>query len=267
MSIGSISFLLMGVALGLIGGGGSILTVPILVYFFKQDPLIATANSLVIVGFAALVGGLQAALKRLVDFKAVLLFSMPSFLGVVVARKWILPSIPQQVSLFSAVSLDKSVIVMLAFAIVMLTAALKMITTNNTAIDGSTKAENKTLAIKLLFYGLIVGLVAGFVGAGGGFLIVPALTLILKIPTRTAIGSSLFIIFIQSTLGFFASHDIQSVDWKFLSLSVLIAALGIFMGSYINQFFSENKLKVIFGYFVLLMGLIIVGDQLLTLKF
>lgn len=261
--LGVIAFFIMGLTLGLIGGGGSILTVPILVYIFKQDPLQATASSLFIVGGTAAVGGIQYFIKKQVDIKTILLFSTPSFIGVYFIRKTILPAIPDVIVINPELNITKSFIVMISFSIIMLIASLKMI--HPKQVDLAEKNEHSyslKLLFKIIFNGLIVGAIAGFVGAGGGFLIIPALTVLLNLPMRLAVGSSLIIIAIQSLLGFIFSSQLALVAWNFLFTQIAIAVVGILVGSYFNKFIAEKKLKIGFGYFVLIVSLLVITEQL-----
>lgn len=263
--LGVLAFFIMGLTLGLIGGGGSILTVPILVYIFKQDPLLATASSLFIVGSTAAVGGIQYALKKQVDIKTVFLFSLPSFIGVYLIRKLILPAIPDLIVINPELTITKSLIVMVSFSLIMLIASLKMILPQKTS-QTETNQTSPTIKIfaHIILNGLIVGAIAGFVGAGGGFLIIPALTVLLNLPMRLAVGSSLLIIAIQSLLGFMFTSNLASVEWNFLFTQITIAVIGILVGSYFNKFVPEKKLKVGFGYFVLLISLLVIAEQLIN---
>lgn len=255
----------MGLTLGLIGGGGSILTVPILVYIFNQDPLQATASSLFIVGSTAAVGGLRYFLKKEVDVKIALLFSLPSFIGVYVVRKIVLPAIPDIISISTTTSMTKSFIVMITFSVIMLIASLKMILPTQTKPDHKMSSPISSIALfKIIFNGLLIGALAGFVGAGGGFLIIPALIMLFNLPMRIAVGSSLMIISIQSLLGFLTSTSLASVDWNFLFFQISLAVAGIFAGSYLSQFVSEKKLKTSFGYFALVVGILILSERLIT---
>lgn len=263
--LGVLAFFIMGLTLGLIGGGGSILTVPILVYIFKQDPLLATASSLFIVGGTAAVGGIQYAIKKQVDIKTVLLFSLPSFIGVYLIRKLILPAIPDLIVINPELTITKSLIVMVSFSLIMLIASLKMILPQK---NSQTKTNPTSSTLKLFAHiilnGLIVGAIAGFVGAGGGFLIIPALTVLLNLPMRLAVGSSLLIIAIQSLLGFMFTSNLASVEWNFLFTQITIAVIGILVGSYFNKFVPEKKLKIGFGYFVLLISLLVIAEQFIN---
>lgn len=264
---GVLAFLFMGLLLGLLGGGGAILTVPILVYIFKQDPLQATSSSLFIVGGSAIIGGLQYFINKQVHLRTVLLFAFPSFAGVFVSRNILLPSLPDLIQVTESVGISKSIVVMTSFAAVMLLASIKMIRPSVSQEKKviAQEANSARAAFKIVANGMYVGIAAGFVGAGGGFLIMPALTLILGLPMRVAVGSSLMIISIQSILGFLVSSDLGQVDWSFLFTQIAIATVGILIGGVLNKHVEEKKLKTGFGYFVLLMGILIFVDQLLRL--
>ena len=212
---GYLSAVLVGVTLGLIGSGGSILSVPILVYIMGVEPILATAYSLFIVGTTALFGGFQKAKQKLVDFRKVVLFGIPTLLSVFITRKIIVPRIPEIVFSTSVFTLHKSVFIMIIFAIVMIFASIRMIKPLQIEIQ---EGEGKLNYIKIFIQGVLIGLVAGFVGAGGGFLIIPALLFLAKTPMKMAVGTSLFIVAAQSLIGFLATP---------LSTAALATATGI----------------------------------------
>ncbi|HRG17753.1 MAG TPA: sulfite exporter TauE/SafE family protein [Flavobacterium lutivivi] len=254
--IGYLLAVVVGITLGLIGSGGSILSVPILVYIMHVEPALATAYSLFAVGTSALVGGVQKAKQKLVDFKKVFLFGIPTILSVFITRKIIVPSIPDVIFSSSAFTLHKSVLIMIVFAIVMIMASVRMIKPLKEKIIN----DDEKLNYKAIFLqGLIIGFVAGFVGAGGGFLIIPALLFFAKTPMKMAVGTSLFIIAAQSLIGF--TGDISngnSLDWNLILTFTLCSVIGIFIGNYLSKKFSGEKLKTGFGWFVLAMGIYII---------
>lgn len=247
--------LLVGVALGLIGGGGGILAVPILAYFFHQSAAQATGHSLFVVGAAALVGALGAMRRGEVSGREVLLFALPSMAASFVARAVVLPAIPHDIG-----GLDRNRALMLLFAATMLLAAWRM-------IRGPRHPEDATGAaawLPITLAGLGVGLLAGLVGAGGGFLIVPALLAFGGVSMRLAIGSSLAIIAIQSLGGFLGEVlSRASIDWPVLLGLTGVALAGLGIGAWMNRRTSPEGLRLVFGWFVLAMGLVILGKELL----
>ncbi len=251
--LGYFGALLIGLVLGLTGGGGSILTVPILVYLLFLDPIVATAYSLFIVGSTSLVGALRNIPKKRIDFKIAIVFSIPAFSAVYLVRKYLIHLIPDQIIEWNGFVLSKGDAIMIFFAIIMLLASYSMIKTKKQSI------ENKETNIMLLaFQALIVGFFTGLVGAGGGFLIVPALVLFAGLPMKKAVATSLLIIAANSLIGF--TGDIQNldIDWKFLTVFTPLSIVGIFIGIYLNQFVDGKKLKKGFGWFVLVMGIYII---------
>lgn len=256
--IGLILAIAVGISLGLIGSGGSILTVPILVYVMGINPVLATAYSLFIVGSTALVGGVQSALQKKVDFKTVLIFGVPSILAVYLTRAYLLPYLPEVWFSIGSLVITKSVGLMLIFAVVMLAASFSMIRTKKGAVEES-EIQQMTYNYPMIFIeGSVVGVLTGLVGAGGGFLIIPALVLLAKMPMKLAVGTSLFIIAAKSLLGFLG--DVQStpnMDWSLILMFTLMAVLGIFMGLFLSKKIDGKKLKTAFGWFVLVMGIYI----------
>ena len=249
--------LLVGVSLGLVGSGGSILTVPILVYVLGFDAVTATGYSLFVVGGTALVGGVRNTLQKNVNFQIVLLFGVPSLITAYVVRAFVLPSIPYSITEISGQSLTKPFVLMILFAVVMLIAAVKMI--RSIPLTGTHQSISK---VKLMLSGIATGVLAGAVGAGGGFLIIPALVFLAALPMKEAVGTSLFIIAIQSLAGFAGDAAGKAVDWAFLLPFTGVAVAGILIGSYLSRKIDGAKLKTGFGYFVLLMGSYIIVKEL-----
>lgn len=176
--LGFVGALLIGVVLGLIGGGGSILTVPIFVYVLGLAPVIATGYSLFVVGSAALVGAIRNAQKGMVDFKTGIIFSIPAFVAVYLTRKFLVPAIPNELFSIGNFLVTKSIAIMIFFALIMVLAAYFMIKGRKDEESEDTKVEYNYPLI--IIEGLVVGLLTGIVGAGGGFLIIPALVLLAK---------------------------------------------------------------------------------------
>lgn len=250
---------LIGISLGLVGSGGSILTVPVLVYFFHIDPVLATTYSLCIVGLSSIAGVISKYKQRLLDAKIILIFGIPSMLGVLLSRKFILPTIPSTFKLFGLMDTTKSGFVMLFFATLMLASALSMILSKKT-VEGIEVKPN--YGSTLILVGFVEGIVTGIVGAGGGFLIIPALVLLGKLPMKKAIASSLFIITIKSLFGFVGDLTHTTVNFPFLASIVVLATGGIILGNFLNNKMDGAKLKKGFGWFVLAMSLFIFIEQL-----
>ena len=249
--------LCIGLILGLTGGGGSILTVPILVYIMLLDPMIATAYSLFIVGNTSAFGAIQNYQKGLVDLKNGFLFAIPSFIAVYLTRRFIVPLIPS-ILIEEPFLVTKSDFLMVFFACIMVLAAISMLKKKKTTEETVGNISLFTLLIQTFTIGIIIGLV----GAGGGFLIIPSLVLFAKLPMKKAVGTSLFIIAMNSLIGFLGDVQTISIDWKFLSSFTGISIVGIFIGIYLNKFVNETQLKKGFAYFVLCMATFILVKEI-----
>lgn len=259
--LGYFGSLLIGIILGITGGGGSILTVPTLVYILNYNPIIATAYSLFIVGTTSGIGTIQNFKKGLVVPKKAFQFAVPSLIGVYLTRKFIVPKIPDVVFYFGSLKLSKDTFLMILFAVVMLIAAYSMLKNNkkNELIERTTKTITVVI-IQLFFVGVLIGLI----GAGGGFLIIPALLNFAQLPIKKAIGTSLLIIAINSLIGFIGDVQNTIIDWTFLLIFTTISVAGIFIGLYIQKFINEKMLKKLFGVFVLIMAIFILYKELLS---
>lgn len=252
--------LTIGLILGLTGGGGSILTVPLLVYVLGYNPVTATAYSLFIVGTTSAFGAAQNYRKGFVDVKKGILFAIPSFTTVYLTRKYIVPAIPDVLLKTDFFSVSKEMFLMVLFATIMFFAALSMLRKKQQTIT-----EEAPSTAKFILQTVLVGLLIGLVGAGGGFLIIPSLVFFAKLPMRKAVATSLLIIALNSLIGF--TGDVQNMDinWTFLLIFTSISVIGIFIGIYLNKFLNDAQLKKGFGYFVLLMALFILSKELLGL--
>ncbi len=259
--LGYLGALIIGVVLGLIGGGGSILTVPILVYILTLNPVIATAYSLFIVGTTSLVGAIKNMLKGMVDLKTAIIFAIPAFIAVYSTRAFLVPAIPDELFEVNGFIVTKNLAIMLFFALIMLFASVSMIRNKQKENDEtSIVTYNYPL---IVIEGLVVGTITGIVGAGGGFLIIPALVLFAKLPMKKAVATSLFIIAVKSLIGFIGDVQNLTIDWPFLLSFTVISIAGIFIGIYLSRFIDGKKLKKAFGWFVLIMGIYIMVKELL----
>jgi len=262
--IGYFAAVFIGISLGLIGGGGSILTVPVLVYFFSQSAELSTAYSLFIVGTTALVGGIRNAALGNVDYKTAVVFTIPAFIAVYLTRAYLVPAIPQEILTIGAYALTKDVAIMCFFSLVMLAASVSMIRKKSEegVQDGEVTPAYNVPAI--FVEGIVVGVLTGIVGAGGGFLIIPALVLFAKLPMKKAVGTSLIIIAAKSLIGFIG--DVQRpdviLDWTLLFTITVMAVVGIFVGIFMTKFIDGRKLQKGFGWFVLAMAVYILLMQI-----
>lgn len=253
--LGYFSAIIIGLVMGLIGGGGSILSVPIFVYIFGFDAVTATALSLFVVGVTSSVGSIGFVKQKLVDFRTAFIFGIPSILGVVFSRRLVLPNLPHYIIHKYGITLTKEMFLLLLFAILMLIASYKMIRKIERV---RTRSDNETNYTVLISQGLLVGIITGLIGAGGGFLIVPALVMLLGINMKRAVATSLFIISMNSILGFLTTLKMVKQDWNFLLIFSALSVVGIFIGIFISKKMDGRKLKPLFGWLVLTMGIFII---------
>jgi uncharacterized membrane protein YfcA len=293
---GYIASIGIGLSLGLIGGGGSILTVPILIWFFHIEPLLASTYSLFVVGFTSLAGAISHFRKGNVNGKLALLFSIPSLVVIFILRKWIMPALPDHIATVGRFELTKPELLMLVFAGLMLTASIGMIrrttppecnpepsndplypnaestnapsypnpeSTNDPSFPNPVNQTRNPNYPKLIGLSLLIGAITGFVGVGGGFLIIPSLVLFARLPMRTAVGTSLLIMTISSLLGVLGdiSHPIP-IDYSFLAVFSAFAVTGVLTGSYLNKYVNDTRLKPLFGWFVFCMGIVVLINTL-----
>ncbi|MEX1132969.1 MAG: sulfite exporter TauE/SafE family protein [Flavobacteriales bacterium] len=266
--LGYIGAIIMGLSLGLIGGGGSILTVPILVYLFLIDPVLATAYSLFIVGLTSLVGSFSHMRLGNIHWRTAIVFGIPSILAVYATRAWLVPAIPDPIFTAGDTPVSKAIGILIFFALIMVAAAYTMIRKPKVPLGPNEPADE---AIKfnyplILAEGTVVGMITGIVGAGGGFLIIPALVLLAKLPMKKAVGTSLIIIAAKSLIGF--TGDLKGdefINWGFLGIFSAVAIGGILVGSMLSKHIPNEKLKPAFGWFVLAMGVYIIGREMTNL--
>jgi uncharacterized membrane protein YfcA len=262
--IGYASAMLIGLALGLSGAGGSILTVPIMVYLLGIEPMISTAYSLFVVGSTAMVGAVRNLRQGFTRVPIAIAFGIPSMISIFITRKYIITHIPEQIMDFGGLELTKSIAILLLFALLMIFSAVRMIKSGKRK-EILLKSDEKPNYLRLALQGLFVGFLTGLVGAGGGFLIVPALVILAKLPMKNAIGTSLLIISVNSLTGFSGDLMEREVDWSFLIPFTLIAVSGIFIGMRLASKVDGPQLKRGFGYFVLIIALFIISRELFQL--
>jgi uncharacterized membrane protein YfcA len=257
---GYLASLVIGISLGLIGGGGSILTVPVLVYLFGVNPVAATAYSLFIVGATSLVGAYPKYKAGEVNLKTAIIFGIPSIAAVYATRAFIVPAIPQEVFSVGSFMVTKPLLMMMIFAILMVFASISMIREKK-CVDCPEEKQVFNYPM-ILLEGAIVGVLTGLVGAGGGFLIIPALVLLSKLPMKQAVGTSLLIIAAKSLLGFTGDLGKTEMNWPLLLTVTALAIAGIFVGNLLSKKVSASSLKKGFGWFVLVMGIYIIIKEL-----
>ena len=254
---GYLSALVIGISLGLIGSGGSILAVPVLAYLFSVNEKVATAYSLFIVGASSLVGGFKQHLKGYVDWKTAIIFGIPALVGVTLVRHYVIPALPDILFNINDFEFTRRMGMFGLFAVLMIPAAFSMLKKPKEKEQKSDDTAKYNYPL-ILIEGLLVGGITGMVGAGGGFLIIPALVILANIDMKVAVGTSLVIIAFKSLLGFFLGDALtMNMDWTFLAVFTGISLIGIFIGSYLSNFIDGRKLKKGFGYFIFVMAIFI----------
>jgi uncharacterized membrane protein YfcA len=250
--LGYIALAAMGITLGLVGAGGSILTIPILVYLLKVPIILATSYSLVVVGSTAFMGLLRY--RHHILFRKAIVFLIPSVLGIFAARHFIVPALPHTLG---HIPIDKALVILLL--IFMSSASYFMI--KNSSLDVQNHLH-KYQNIKVILIGLASGIVMGLLGAGGGFLIIPTLVLLMGFTMQESVPTSLFIITVNSVIGFAADqHQFVTEDWSNLAKYLAPALLGMLMGLYTAKFIRGENLKKAFGYFVWAVGIAIFAKE------
>ncbi|MCC5921392.1 MAG: sulfite exporter TauE/SafE family protein [Cyclobacteriaceae bacterium] len=258
--LGFLGALVIGIVLGLIGGGGSIFTVPVLVYLLMIDPVTATAYSLFVVGTASLVGAIRNMQKGLVDIKTAVVFAIPAFITVYLTRMYAVPAIPDSLFTIADIEITKNIGIMLFFALIMLAASYSMIKDRKESVEDENVKVSYNYPL-IVLEGVVVGFLTGIVGAGGGFLIIPALVLLAKLPMKKAVATSLLIIAVKSLIGFLGDVQNIQIDWSFLGVFTLISIVGIFVGIWLSNFIDGKRLRKGFGWFVLIMGVYIIAKE------
>lgn len=257
---GFIAALFIGLLLGLMGGGGSIVTVPVLVYLMHFSPVVATGYSLFVVGSTSAVGASMYWKRGLIDFKTALSFGVPASIAVYLTRQFIIPAIPEKMFEIGSFHITKSIFLMLLFAIILIMASMSMIK-GRKQIEKDFKKRN-IIQRSVLLQGLGIGFLTGMVGVGGGFMIVPALVILSGLSMKKAVGTSLLIMSANSLIGFLGDIFRSDIEWKFLIIFTTISIIGIFVGNFLSKKIAGEKLKKSFGWFVLIMGIYILVKEI-----
>jgi uncharacterized membrane protein YfcA len=257
--LGYFGALIIGLVVGLFGGGGSILAVPIFVYLFHLNPILATSYSLFVVGFSAAAGTIINIKKKLIDYRIAIIFSFPALFSVFVVRRYLISSLPEVILETGSIYITTKMALMLLFSIVILLSSFSMLKKNKAVIAQKLNNTNYSL---LLITGSVVGVLTGLVGAGGGFIIVPALVFFAGLKIKQAVATSLVIITCNALFGFLSDITQVNIDWFFLTSITLISVLGIVLGSYLSNFINDMSLKKNFARFILLIALMIICNEL-----
>ncbi len=251
--IGHLLGLLIGLSLGLIGGGGSILAVPILVYILGLDAKTAIAMSLAIVGIVSLIGVIPHWKQGNVNLKTAISFTPPAMLGAFLGAR------------LAALPLVTDTIQLVCFALIMLIASFFMIRQpkekqgDHIELSVSQKHQSpfKYPWLAIILEGLGVGVLTGFVGVGGGFAIIPALVLLGRIPIKEAIGTSLLIITFKSATGFIGYLNQVNINWNLMLTFTTVAVFGVIWGAYFSGKIQGAELQRAFGYFLIAIAIFI----------
>lgn len=261
--IGFVISILMGISLGLMGSGGSILTIPNLVYMFAIPPVLASSYSLLIVGVSSLVGVIPKLKRKEVNFSIVKFFGSASLLGMIVTRKLILPSIPEELT-FGSIEISRDFLFMIFFAFLMLFAGISMVSGRKESLEKDKQLSSIRTKMLLLVQGAGVGILSGLFGAGGGFLIIPGLVILAGLSMKQAVASSLFLVVINSFVGFSSDYEMfTQMDWRLLSFLTFLSVIGIYIGNRLSNRFNASSLKHVFGYFIIFVSIIIaIGEMI-----
>lgn len=266
IALGYVLGLLIGICLGMMGAGGAIMTIPVLVYLFEINTVDATFYSLFIVGITALIGTTNYIRNGLFDIKTVIFFGLPSIASILVTTKILAPAIPNDILTISSFTLTKDAFILFLFAILMILSSLAMLRSSRGAIikDNYEGYQRYRYGL-IMLQGILVGFLTGFLGAGGGFLIIPALVVLAHLPMKKAVGTSLCIIAINCAIGFTSRYSqIEFVDWKFLGFFTSLTCAGIVSGIFFSRNWSGEKLKKGFAFFMLIMGTFIIVKESLS---
>ena len=259
---GYLGALMVGLVLGLMGSGGSLIAIPIFTYLFHISPITTTAYSLFVVGTSSTIGAFRNWEKGLVDFRIAIVFAIPAFIAVYVVRKYILPIIPIEIITIKDFVVTKDKLIMVFLALTMLICSLSMLRKRKALSDHS--QINRYNYPLIILQGILIGLFTGVVGIGGGFLIIPTLVLLVKLPMKKAVATSLFIIALKSLIGFMGDVGNLEINWDFLIGFTVVSTLGIFLGIYLSSFIKGEKLKTYFGWLLLVLSVGIIYKEVFT---
>jgi uncharacterized membrane protein YfcA len=241
----------IGLALGLVGGGGSILALPVLVYVLGEPVKDATTESLLIVGTTALLGALDHARIRRVRWRTAVSFGVAGIVGAIGGT-----ALNQRVG---------SSAILLGFAVLLLAAAVAMLRGRGEPGRPEVAPHGRGLRLRVIPLGLGTGVLTGFFGVGGGFVIVPALTLLLGVPLTAAVGTSLLVIAITSSAAFGAHISGGSIDWAIAGAFTATSVAGALAGARLGRRLPARRLAQVFAWLVVCVAVVIAAESLVRL--
>ncbi|HPQ07705.1 MAG TPA: sulfite exporter TauE/SafE family protein [Bacteroidia bacterium] len=251
--IGYILAVFIGIVLGLFGSGGAIISFPVLVYFMGISPELAGNYTLLIVGISALVGTIKQLKEKTLDIKVAISFSIPLLLSFFITKKIILPAIPSKILETNALTFTKDNLIMSLFVITLSVIIYKMLNKDSNEQSSHTTSIQSTFNLKYLIQSFLVGFLSASIGAGGGFIIVPALMSIYKLPIKNATSTSLFVITINAFIGTLLNiHHFQSEHITMIVVFTILSIIGIFIGIYLNKIANVLTLKKSYAYFLII---------------
>jgi uncharacterized membrane protein YfcA len=265
--LGYAGAIVVGLLVVLIGAGGSILTVPVLVYLFHISPVIATGYALLIVGTTSIISTLSYIRRKMVNYRIAVIFGIPSVAAVYITRRYMLPAIPDEMSTFGDSVISKDAFLMLLMGVLLFVSATSMVMIKR-KYDAEPELNLNTFYYTrmILIEGLIIGVLTGLVGTGGGFMIIPALVILCNLPIKTAIGTALLIASAKSGIGFLGEISINAdIDYELIFKFTAFSLVGIAIGTYLSDKVSGYKLRNYFGYFLYVVGATILITELLSL--
>jgi uncharacterized protein len=257
--VGYLALIGIGVVLSLMGGGGSLLSVPILVYLFSLDIVTASSYSLFIVGTTSLLGAWLKQKEQRVDLRSGMMFSASSVVAIFLARKWILPWIPEELLSLNSILITKRALILTIFALLAITSSLIILLRPTWhSVD-----QGKQRLKFLLPVGFTTGMLVGLVGVGGGFLILPSLIIFARLPFKIAVGTTLLVIGFNSLLGFLGDVMNYPIHWLFLLIITGLATLGMWLGNVCGEKIPVNYLRVTFGWIMLIVAIGIIVKEVI----
>lgn len=259
--VGYLALIGLGFILSVIGGGGSLLSVPILVYLFSIDIVTASSYSLFIVGTSSLLGALQKFRKEGADFLVAMVFGCSSAIGIFITRKWIVPIIPEVVWVENDILITKRALLLGIFSSIVIASSLVILRRH----PWTSAESGKRRLDFLLPVSLLSGIIAGLVGVGGGVIILPALITFARLPIKIAVGTTLLVISFNSLLGFITDVTIGNIDWIFLLLITFLASLGMFVGNRYHEKIPVKYLRLSFGWFMLVVAMWIILTEVFVI--